>query len=202
MIRILLGLLAFSFWANSAKSQILEPAPDKAVVYFFRYSPTGFLVGFSYYDGREFIGKTANTNYIRYECEPGQHLFWASAENRSFIEADLFPGKIYAVEVRPEFGAVASRVRLIPMSGKEKIWKKVQRLVEKKECSPIVVDQDFETVRELRQKRALEGQLRYQKLKDKGKKIAYLAPEMHVALSDFEYLSRKEKKKREKENAE
>ncbi|MFT6719148.1 MAG: hypothetical protein ACJAY8_001548 [Sphingobacteriales bacterium] len=199
MFRFLFGLLILAVCSSAANAQITAPTPDKAVVYFVRYNPSGFLIGFSYYDGREFIGKFADTHYFRYECEPGPHLFWAKAENRSFIEADLLPGKIYVVEVRPLMGIVAARVRLLPLSGKESFWKRITLIVANKKCTTIVADEELAQVKELRQKRALEGQLKYQKLKDKGKEIKYLAPEMHVSIADFEYVSRKDRKKLKKE---
>ena len=92
--------------------QTFEPAPaDKAVVYFVRTVKGGFgsLANTFMFDSEEAIGMLSYRNFIRYECEPGEHLFWAIRSNisvitftyyKSYITANLDPGKIYLIEVR------------------------------------------------------------------------------------------------------
>ena len=89
-----------------------EAAPaDKAVVYFVRTVKGGFgsLANTFVFDTEKTIGMLSYRNFIRYECEPGEHLFWAIRSNistitftyyKSYIKANLDPGKIYLMEVR------------------------------------------------------------------------------------------------------
>ena len=37
-------------------------------------------------------------NFIRYECEPGEHLFWARSNYNNFLVANLEADKIYLIE--------------------------------------------------------------------------------------------------------
>lgn len=115
-------------------SQDIPPAPqDKAVIYFVRTSSLGFAINFSYFDSATFIGKTSGTNYVRYECEPGRHVFWARSENRAFVEAEVDAGKIYFLEVIPEMGALKAQVDLKPVNpSDEKTMQKIFKLMKKK----------------------------------------------------------------------
>src|SRR5687768_7278818 len=80
-------------------AQNIEPAPpDKAVIYFTRTGSLGLAINFSYFDSTKLVGVFNGPKYIRYECEPGTHLFWARSENRSFIEGEVEAGKIYFIE--------------------------------------------------------------------------------------------------------
>ncbi|MDX2283330.1 MAG: hypothetical protein NW241_04175 [Bacteroidia bacterium] len=119
----------------SARAQRIAPAPpDKAVVYFVRVSGLGALIPFTYFDGSQVIGKFNGPAYLRYECEPGEHLFWAKAENRDAIQADLQPGRIYVVEVLPIMGIVFARVRLIPVNTADaRSMRGIRRLLAKQE---------------------------------------------------------------------
>lgn len=81
-----IGILLY----NQLVGQEIPPAPaDKAVVYFVRTSGLGFAINFTYIDSVTLIAKANGTNYVRYECDPGNHLFWARSENRDFVEAEL-----------------------------------------------------------------------------------------------------------------
>jgi hypothetical protein len=114
--------------------QNIPPAPEnKAVVYFVRTSSLGFAINFSYFDSATFIGKTNGPNYIRYECEPGKHVFWVRSENRSFVEAELDAGKIYFLEAIPEMGALKAQVELKPVDPVDgKTMQKIFKLINKR----------------------------------------------------------------------
>lgn len=114
-------------------SQEIAPAPsDKAVVYFVRANSTGSMINFTFFDSTRVIGKFNGTNYMRYECQPGTHLFWARSENRSFIKANLEAGKIYVVEVVPLMGAIKAAVKLVPVNSPDYKLKRIQKLLLKK----------------------------------------------------------------------
>lgn len=108
----LLTILLSLFIYLPLTSQVFEAAPsDKAVVYFVRTVKGGFgsLANTFMFDSEEAIGMLSYRNFIRFECDPGEHLFWAIRSNisaitftyyKSYIDADLEAGRIYLVEVR------------------------------------------------------------------------------------------------------
>ncbi len=117
---ILLVLIPFMLGINLAKGQgFTPPAPGKAVVYFTRVTSYGGAVSFEYFHQDKYIGAFKGKNYMRYECEPGQNLFWASSENKEFITADLKDGGTYIVIVNIEMGAWKARVGLAPLTIKD-----------------------------------------------------------------------------------
>jgi hypothetical protein len=119
---------------NFCRAQEIPPAPEgKAVVYFARTASMGFAINFTYFDSAAVIGRFNGPKYIRYECDPGRHLFWARSENKDFIEADLEAGKIYFVEAAVKMGAVKAGVELIPIDPKDtKKMERVFKLMKKK----------------------------------------------------------------------
>lgn len=92
-----------------AKAQGFKPpAEGKAVVYF---SPIWFGgKEFKYFHNDVYFGTMKGKNYLRYECDPGQHLFWASSENIEFITADLKENGTYLVIVSTIFGTGKAHV--------------------------------------------------------------------------------------------
>jgi hypothetical protein len=108
-----LMICLISFGVTPLLSQKIDPAPPgKSVVYFARPSPMGFAINFSYFDSTKLIGRFNGGKYVRYECNPGRHLFWARSENRVFIEADLEPEKIYFFRASPSMGLVKAQVEM------------------------------------------------------------------------------------------
>jgi hypothetical protein len=126
-----------------SKAQTIEPAPaDKAVVYFVRTSTMDPLINFTYFDSTKFIGKFNGPKYIRYECEPGTHLFWARSENRDFVKAEVEAGKIYFIEAAVKMGAMKAAVELIPVDPKdEKQMAKIFKLMNKKPSESFTTDE-------------------------------------------------------------
>src|SRR4029079_16405326 len=84
-------------------------------------------------DSSKLIGKFNGQNYMRYECTPDEHLFWARSENRDFITAGLESGKIYLVEVVPSMGFGQAVVYLKPVDPKESDRiEKIEKVVNKR----------------------------------------------------------------------
>ncbi len=166
-----------------SKAQGIQPAPPgKAVVYFVRPSLLGYAINFSYFDSTNMLDKFNGTGYIRYECEPGYHLFWAKAENRDFLEADIDTGKIYFVEAVPQMGAITYGVRLIPVSpGDEKRMTRIIKFLDKKAAvsiirqDPAIGQQDWPDV-------ITKGMDKYKKDKEKGKTIAKIERDMNYEI--------------------
>lgn len=96
------------------------PKEGKSVVYFTRTSKYQHYAAFVLFDGDRFIADFPGQTYFRYECEPGKHLFWASAENKDFITAELKPNGSYVVMVESRAGQGMPKVYLTPMIGRHK----------------------------------------------------------------------------------
>ncbi|MCF8373209.1 MAG: hypothetical protein K9H64_16440 [Bacteroidales bacterium] len=110
------------------------PSEGKAVIYFVRVTPYGALISFEYFHQDRYIGIFKGKNYMRYECDPGEQLLWASSENKEFITTNLEAGKTYIVMVDVLMGAWKARVGLRPISVKdEQDFVKAKRLINKKE---------------------------------------------------------------------
>ncbi len=109
------------------------PAEGKAVVYFVRVSGWGGVYSFEYFHQNKYIGIFKKKNYMRYECDPGEQLFWASSENKEFITADLKEGGTYIVIVNIIMGAWKARVGLNPISVNDKdLFERAKELINKK----------------------------------------------------------------------
>ena len=179
MKKVSLLLLACIAAITILHAQQVPPAPaDKAVVYFVRISSLGFAINFSYFDSTRLIAKCNGTNYVRHECQPGPHLFWARSENRDYIEAELEAGKIYFVEVQPQMGGLKAAVQLSPVTpDNEKRIGKILKLIGKKSpesFSSEELSRDEEEMQDII-KRGLE---KYKEDKEKGKKIEQLEKTM------------------------
>ena len=132
-----LFLLALSF-QFSLQAQTISPVPDdKAVVYFARTSMLGALVKFTYFDENKVIGQFNGSKYLRYECEPGEHVFWAKSENKDFVTANLEAGKIYVIHVQPKMGFLKSGVRLHPVNSSAYKMKRIEKLLSKRHSASL-----------------------------------------------------------------
>ena len=186
-------LLAFAFSLPSF-AQTIVPAPaDKAVVYFARPSGLGTLINFTYYDGETLIARFNGSKYFRYECEPGEHLFWARSENRSFVEADLAPGGIYIIEARPQLGGLKAQVLLTPVAPADKsISRGIKKLIARRDPETFRPDQ-LEKWTANSSDSTSRGLERYENLKADGRSIDVLDATMMVAPADFEIVKKKKK---------
>ena len=169
-------------------AQSVEPAPtDKAVVYFVRASGLGAVVNFHYYNGDQLIGKFNGTKYMRYECEPGEHVFWARSENRSFVEADLMAGNIYLIKVTPLPGGLKAGVALSPIDPQiDEIPKAIRRLVTKRASQSFSPDL-LRLWAERTHSKTLNGMKKYLEKKEDGKAFEQLTADMMVAPEDMHW---------------
>lgn len=116
------------------------PADGKAVVYFARVTKYGKPTGFEFFHQDKYIGIFKGDQYMRYECDPGAQLFWASSENKEFITADLEVGKSYVIVVDVIMGAWKARVGLTPLDISDaETWGRVKKLIEKR--APVEIPQ-------------------------------------------------------------
>lgn len=138
----LFALILFLSGITIAEGQgFIPPAPGKAVVYFVRVTSLGFAVSFEYFHQDKYIGIFKGKNYMRYECDPGPNLFWASSENKEFLTSDLKEGGTYIVIVNIEMGAWKARVGLTPISIKDtELFDRAKELILKQ--APIITPEE------------------------------------------------------------
>ena len=182
-------LLLYSAVVSAQNDSIPE---DKAVVYFTRANGLGALINFTYFDGEQAIGRFNGPKYMRYECEPGQHLFWARSENKSFVEADLEAGKSYVIDVIPRMGGLKAAVLLVPVDKSTYRLKRIQKLVTRRDSETFEAD-ELEALQTEMTDIIRRGMERYAKLKEKGKAIPVLYPEMTIEVSDLVFVKKKRK---------
>ena len=169
-------LLCISF---SSIGQGITPAPaDKAVVYFVRASSTGFAINFSYFDSDKLFGLFAGKGYIRYECSPGTHIFWARSENKDFVEAEVEAGKIYFIEAIVQMGWVKAQVRLQPLDpNNKKKMKGILKVINK--IPPDSMTEEELKVESVNFKDVIDrGLIKYKEAKEKGESFNRLEKTM------------------------
>ncbi len=111
------------------------PAEGKAAVYFVRVSSWGGASSFEYFHQDKYIGVFKSKNYLRYECEPGEQLLWASSENKEFVTADLKAGESYIIIVDVIMGAWKPRVGFNPITAQDgEIFDRAAALIKKKKA--------------------------------------------------------------------
>lgn len=134
-------LIASVFEFSSLSAQGFKPPSEgKAVVYFARVTGYGGAISFEYFHQDKYIGVFKKKNYLRYECDPGEQLFWASSENKEFITADLKEGGTYIVIVNIIMGAWKARVGLKPISVHDsEIFDRAKELINEK--PPIITSE-------------------------------------------------------------
>ena len=108
------------------------PSKGKAAIYFTRVSGLAFAIGFDFFNEKNYIGEFGGRNYMRYECDPGTHLFWASSENKDFLTADVKAGETYIVIVDVQLGVGEAKVGLKPITSKDRDFERAKKLIEKK----------------------------------------------------------------------
>jgi len=120
------------------------PSEGKAVVYFTRVTLYGKPVEFEFFHQDKYIGVFKGDQYMRYECDPGAQLFWASSENKEFLTAELEAGKTYVVMVDVIMGVMKAHVGLTPVSvSNAEEFNKAKELVNK-EAPTITPDDKIE----------------------------------------------------------
>ena len=127
----LLVLMSLFVMTPAMAKGFIPPAEGNAVVYFTRVSNYGGAVSFEFFHDEEFIGIFKNMNYIRYEVEAGEHLFWVSSENKQFVKATLESGKTYIVLENIKMGAWKAQAGLEPQNVTDpEQEKELQRAIE------------------------------------------------------------------------
>lgn len=174
---IILGLVSYSGLSQTLKA----PKEGKAMVYIMRSNALAEGLNFRVYDKDKFLGALPSRAYFTYECEPGEHLFWAASENRDFVEANLEANKTYVIDLRAKFGIVIAAVGVEPYSPNNKQHVKRLKKVLKKHVNANVSDVDRSEEKKENIAKALKA---YDRIKDRSNsKIKKLLPEMNFKLN-------------------
>ena len=107
----------------------LPPSQGKAVVYFARVSSMGGIISFEFFHQDKYIGVFKWKNYLRYECDPGEQLLWASSENKEFVTADLKEGGTYVVICDIIMGMWKPHVGLAPITAADDRFQRAKELI-------------------------------------------------------------------------
>ena len=116
-MKTIITFLMFVLVITPSISQEIHEAPvDKAVVYFVRtVKGYGYLVYPQVFCENDPIGFLTYRNFIRYDCEPGNQLFFilkggisqiTFTNYKQFVNAELLAGKIYLIEVRVQIEGI------------------------------------------------------------------------------------------------
>ncbi|SIP97641.1 hypothetical protein SAMN05880574_10389 [Chryseobacterium sp. RU37D] len=167
-------------FAQKVTTQAIDkPSEGKSLVYILK-TGAGALINFRIYDKDVFLGSLSSGKYLAYECEPGQHLFWAGAENRDYVEANLEPNSVYVINAEGQMGAFVAGVNLRPMNPNEFRDKKVFYQVIKNDTKQLYTKSDEDKSENIA--KAME---KYQELKSRNSnKIAVLASDMKFENAD------------------
>ncbi|WGD35592.1 hypothetical protein [Olleya sp. YS] len=171
-------LIVFAFTSYKATSQVLEkPTEGKSLVYIMRSNNLGAGLNFRVYDKDKFLGALPSGAYFIYECDPGEHLFWAASENRDFVEANLEANKTYVIDLRAKMGMFIAAVGVEPYEPTNKKHVKRIKKVLRKHINANVVNADKTEEKEDNIAKAMEA---YDRIKDKeNSKIKKLLSNMN-----------------------
>lgn len=159
------------------------PSEGKALVYITRSNNLGAGLNFRVFDKETFLGALPSSAYFLYECDPGEHLFWAASENRDYVEATLEANKVYVIDLRAKIGLVIAAVGVEPCSPDNETHVKRIKKVLKKHVEANVASKDRTLEKEDNIAKAMEA---YQRIKDdEYSKIKKLLPDMNFEDSDL-----------------
>jgi uncharacterized protein YnzC (UPF0291/DUF896 family) len=178
-----LFVLTISFQTHAQfKNKLIPPSEGKTVIYFLRTSSLGSLMNIRYFDSQQYLGKFNGRSYIRYECDPGEHIFWIKAENVDVLKANLQEGKTYLVETNATMGAftAAAKFRIIDFKNKRQV-KRINKLFDKKKESTFTKE-ELKKGQEKSRNVIQMNMKKVQKKLKKKKKLAVITPEMYVDL--------------------
>ncbi|ASK30777.1 hypothetical protein CEY12_11930 [Chryseobacterium sp. T16E-39] len=180
---ILFFVVLFGFstvFSQKVTTQAIDkPSEGKSLVYILK-TGAGFLINFRVYDKDVFLGSIASGKYLVYECEPGQHLFWASSENRDYVEANLEPNSVYVLNAEGQMGAFVAGVSLKPLNPAEFRDKKLFYQVVKNDTKKIYAKSDDD-----KSENIAKAMAKYQELKDKkSNKVLNLLADMKFENAD------------------
>ncbi|MCA0133723.1 DUF2846 domain-containing protein [Winogradskyella alexanderae] len=172
------ALMLISATSINAQETIIPPSEGKAVIYFLRTTSLGALMNFRFFDEGNFIGKFNDRNYLRYQCDPGERVFWVKAENIDVLKTNLEVDKIYLVEANAVMGAMSAGVKFKLVNfDNEKQMKRINKLLETKKAVEFT-QEELETEQEKSKLVIQHGMKTVSKKLKKGKRLKIITPDM------------------------
>ncbi len=149
-----------------------KPKEGKSLVYIIKSGP-GAFVNFRTFLNNKFLGVVTIDSYLIVECDSGKQLFWATSENRDYIEADLLPNKVYVLNAEGQMGAFVAGVNFKQLNPNEKSSKNL--FARKLKNSNAVIYDPNNTEIEDKTENITKGLSKYKELKkDNSEKIIQL----------------------------
>jgi hypothetical protein len=96
-----------------------EPTEDMALVYVFRPATVGAAIKTWAFADDQFIGVSKSKAYYYALVPPGNHVFWAKAENTSGVELEVEAGKTYYFKTAIRMGFAKARVEMMQVDEAE-----------------------------------------------------------------------------------
>ncbi|ARV09850.1 hypothetical protein BTO05_09420 [Winogradskyella sp. PC-19] len=181
-MRLIISIILIFSTLNSFSQVLDKPSEGKVLVYITRSNDLGGAMNFRVYDKDLFLGALPSRAYFKYECEPGEHLFWAASENRDFVEANLEANKTYVIDLRAKLGMFIAAVGVEPYSPDNKRHVKRVNKVLKKHISANIVDSRKTEEKVENIAKAMEA---YERVKSRqANKIKKLLPNMNFKNTD------------------
>lgn len=182
-MKIIQATLLILLYSLSMQAQeFTPPTKGKSVIYFVRMQAGALsMADFYFFDTNKLIGYFHGAKYIRYECEPGEHMFWARSENRDFITANLLKDKVYLIEAIPIMGAMKDGVSLDFLDLNDSVIRERLRKILAKEPVTITEEKRAKKVEELKEPIA-KGLEKYKEEVAAGKKMLRIEKQMFVPI--------------------
>lgn len=178
---IFIYLIFFNHFFLPLFSQGFQPPSEgNAAVYFVKTATHGGTSLINFFDRDHFIGAFKGMNYMRYECNASEQLFWISSQNSNFLTADLAAGSTYIIIVEAVKGAMKALVWMEPVSvNDEETIKKAKSLIT--ERKPIVLPTETLQIKNNKFKNFIATQLnRYEEDWKTTKKYKHISPDMAI----------------------
>jgi hypothetical protein len=153
------------------------PAAGRSVIYFV--SLNRMCPPYDFFHNDQYIGGLDKKNYMRYECDPGDQLFWSSSFIKDFLPATLKAGGVYVVIVDAGKGIQSPGARLTPVSADNKLFEPAAALIKEKEPF-LIPEEKFEKRRNSLKNFIADMLNRYETDWKTTKKYQYITPEMAI----------------------
>lgn len=177
-------LVCSSLFGQDLKQDLMKPAEGKSLVYFVRSNSVGLTLNFRIYDKDVFLKALEFKEYLVYECEPGEHVFWAASDNRDFVDADLEANKVYVIDIEGQMGMLVAGVSMVPFNPNDRGNRKDLYNIIKKESKVLFKDLIADT-KNNRSENIKLGLEKYKQLKEiKSGKIEVLSKNMFFENAD------------------
>ncbi|WP_340199539.1 hypothetical protein [Ascidiimonas sp. W6] len=130
---LLFFLLSLPLWSVAQDTIPSSNEENKnAIIYIVRTSPMASAINFRFFVDGNYVGKFHHNGYLKLYVSPGRHVISAKAENLFVMEAQLEPGKVYAIDAAVQMGAFYAAVQLVPVKvERERHFTRVQKRLAK-----------------------------------------------------------------------